>query len=102
MIEAAKATRRYWYELDKSGNSPDIRWAIYDGISTAFIEYRPSCTEVQAECDRLNAVAFLRAIREPSEAMLDAIGKGVHRLYAARDFTTIINTLIAEMEAVDA
>lgn len=73
--EAAKATRRYavWCNTQNT-------WAI--GVhGRAKAEFSLSkLEEAQAACDRLNLIAVLEALREPSEGMVAA---GVHR--ARRD-----------------
>ncbi|MBK8200640.1 MAG: hypothetical protein IPK75_20075 [Acidobacteria bacterium] len=70
--EAAKATRRwlcgYEYRCGRDGivGGWFTRRIVESDDGVRF----PSREEAQAACDRLNLAAVLRAIREPSEAMV--------------------------------
>lgn len=65
--ESAKATRRYVF-----WRSSDDFWSVgIDGIGNAVAQFR-SPVEAQAACDRLNLLAVLEAIREPTERMVAA------------------------------
>lgn len=89
--EAARATRKYWsaphwkyqdvYFADHAGCDPENVGALYG-----------SCAEAQAACDRLNLLAVLEAIREPSEAMAYS-SLGQREMYQA-----VIDALIDEVE----
>lgn len=75
LAEAARATRRYsWRYIRKS------YWACEDGADEPHTGPFKTVTEAKAACDRLNLLAALEALREPSEGMVAA---GVHR--ARRD-----------------
>lgn len=72
--EALKATRNNYVVWDDSYNL----WGIRSGENIKYQQYPPiTREEAQAECDRLNLIAVLRAIREPSKnmyiAMIDAL-----------------------------
>ena len=98
--EAARATRKYWsaphweyqdvYFADHAGGDPENVGALYG-----------SCAEAQAACDRLNLLAVLEAIREPSAAMLctgadaDDGQTGIERV--KHIYRAMIDALIAEV-----
>jgi hypothetical protein len=94
--DAARATRRYVPFLTVNG------WVAHD--RPQWISSVPP--EAQAACDRLNLAAVLRAIREPSEAMIRA-GKtaGAGNVWgnsaglSGNIFSAMIDALIAECDA---
>ena len=69
MLKAAPATRKYWPVPHREYVS--VYYVAFDGpqdpenIGELFYSFK----EAQAACDRLNLLAVLEAIREPSEGM---------------------------------
>ena len=78
IAEAARATRKYEVTMTKNDQSGDVFWNAVRGSTHI---YQFNCRDdAQDACDRLNLLAALEALREPSEGMVAA---GVHR--ARRD-----------------
>lgn len=67
-VTAAKATRKYFVDSDQSGGDD---WYVFTEEG-AFEMHFSSIAEAEAACNRLNAVAFLEAIRDPSDRMRKA------------------------------
>lgn len=94
--KAARATRKYWsaphweyqdvYFADHAGCDPENVGALYG-----------SCAEAQAACDRLNLLAVLEAIREPSEVMV-AEGEAAYVYHPKNIWSEMIYALIAEVK----
>ena len=78
LAEAARATRKYfvsWHGLIKAkvwGVYPQDLFDPYSGELVAEIDHLSSEDEAQAACDRLNLIAVLEALREPSEGVVDS------------------------------
>lgn len=101
--DAARATRKYWsaphweyqdvYFADHAGCDPENVGALYG-----------SCAEANAACDRMNLLAVLEAIREPSDAMC-AAGSQDHKdawggeapIFEHSVYRAMIDALIAEV-----
>lgn len=70
IADAARATRTYATALNESGMFSVVPWIDAGAEQTMF---KHSNEDVAlAVCDRLNLLAVLEAIREPTEGMLDA------------------------------
>ena len=70
--KAAKATRRYCVEHHRewSGKTNNgLNFGILIGLGWRWLA---TSGEAQAACDRLNLLAVLEAIREPSDGMIEA------------------------------
>ena len=87
--EAAGATRRCGVEASIRGG-----FYIVGGQCFAHLE------EAKAACDRLNLIAVLEAIREPTKAMVRAATNATGQFDIGHEFVTawqaMIDTLIAE------
>lgn len=98
LTEAARATRKYEVTMTKNDQSGDVFWNAVRGSTHI---YQFNCRdEAQAACDRLNLLAVLKALREPSEGMVDAIGVGTVETDANR-WRAMIDALIAEVRKSD-
>lgn len=86
LTEAARATRKWQCT---PGN------VVYS-LSTDGVRVCSTQEAAQAACDRMNLLAVLEALREPSEGMVDAIGVGTVETDANR-WRTMIDALIAEV-----
>ena len=77
--EAARATRKFntttIYGCGKGPSGPAVCLAGDDSGGGEF-EIFPSVADAQAACDRENLLAVLEAIREPTQAMIDAAPGG--------------------------
>ena len=88
--EAARATRKYKMEWMACDNGSVIEFVSSDSPDN------------QAACDRLNLIAVLEAIREPSEAMVWAPPSRANQspedsMYAGI-YRAMIDALIAEVK----
>lgn len=89
LTEAARATRRYF--ITRSGT-----------IAIAVDVVQKELTDTQAACDRLNLLAVLEALREPSEGMATAAERvcGLWEGFLAENgWRAMIDKLIAEVRA---
>ena len=99
--DAAKETRKYFFTYYDACLGPVV--CIDDGDNT-IIRKCENEDEAESVCDRLNLIAVLEAIREPSETMVDA---AVYR--AMRDqipahvlsvnWRVMIDALISELKS---
>ncbi len=95
MDKAAQATRRYSWHFEEAG-----KYTIYDDdVGETVLTFR-TISETLRACDRLNLIAVLEAIMEPSEDMVQAgvlsddMQTGAERV--RHIFRAMVDRLIAE------
>lgn len=102
LTEVALATRKYY--MDCSLHTGVQTCFIVDGASqkVALGPIMYSSVKAQAACDRLNLLAVLEALREPSEGMVAAAEKACglwEGFLAEKGWNVMIDKLIAEVKA---
>lgn len=100
LAEAARATRKYEVTMTKNDQSGDVFWNAVRGSTHI---YQFNCRdEAQAACDWLNLLAVLKALREPSDGMIEAERRtGGWVINDGDIWRAMIDALIAEVRKSD-
>ena len=92
--DAARATRKYFVS-----HNPYDGWIVRD-VGGEIIRYDEDMQDAQAACDRLNMIAVLEAIREPTKAMVRAATDTTGQFDIGHEYVTawqaMVDALIAE------
>ena len=93
--EAARATRGFYIEWN--GLKDAQVWQVFTSEHVAASRGFNSRDDAQAACDRLNLIAVLEAIREPSDSSLAYVAPEEDA--AKAHWINMIDALIAEVKA---
>lgn len=95
IADAARATRKYFVARRPMPGGMG-GFSVYDRTAKPAGVFRTE-DEAQAACDRLNLLAVLEAIREPSEAQMIAGTPASEHGVEPDVYTAMIDELIAEV-----